>query len=54
MMDQTVNLTTQIFFNAFSDCQALSVVDNSVNYACFIKNAFLAKKINLSIGEKQL
>lgn len=30
------------------------VFNNVTNYVYFIKIAFLAKKINLSLGEKQL
>ena len=54
MTDQAVNLATQIFSYAYSDCQALFAFDNASNYACFFENALLAKRINLVIGGKQL
>lgn len=52
MTDQIVNLVTQIFSYVFLVYQAFFAFYNSANHVYFIKNTFLAKKINLNISEK--
>lgn len=54
MTDQIVNFTTRIFSYAFSDRQAFFAFNNAGNNVCYAENAFSAKKMNLSVGEKQL
>ena len=52
MTNQIVNLVTQNTFYIFSNNQAFLIFDNIINHACFAKNVFLAKKINLDISRK--
>ncbi len=54
MTDHTVNLRTRIFSYTFLNRQAFFTFDNAVNHACYMENVFLAKKMNLSVDEKQL
>lgn len=54
MTDQIINLITRIFFIFFFNCQAFFIFDNTANHAYYTKKKFLAKKINLDIGEKEL
>lgn len=54
IIDQIINLTTRIFLYAFCNCQAFFAFGNISNHACYAKNAFLAKKINLDVSGKQL
>lgn len=53
IIDQIVNLATQVFPYVFSDCQAFFVFNNAANHAYFAKDVFLAIKMNLKVGGKQ-
>lgn len=44
MTDQIVNQAIRNFFYAFLDCQTFFIFDNTIDYACFTKNALLTKE----------